>query len=105
MRRIALISLLASTSGFAADKLYFEGPEVVKLDWNTACPRAADFNGDGLTDIAIINQDRARLEFLLQRKEGIRPGAPERSSRSDRSRRSRWRTTSTMKPRATSQTS
>lgn len=84
MRRIALLSLLAATSAFAADKLYFEGPEVVKLDWNTACPRAADFNGDGLMDIAIINQDRARLEFLIQRKDGIRPGEPERSSRSDR---------------------
>ncbi|GEP43226.1 FG-GAP repeat domain-containing protein [Brevifollis gellanilyticus] len=83
MRSLAL-ALLTSTSAFAADKLYFEGPEVVKLDWNTSCPRAADFNGDGLTDIAIINQDRARLEFLIQRKDGIRPGEPERSSRSDR---------------------
>ncbi|MES2596567.1 MAG: VCBS repeat-containing protein [Verrucomicrobiota bacterium] len=84
MRRIVLLTLLASTSALAADKLYFEGPEVVKLDWNTACPRSADFNGDGLTDIVVINQDRARLDFLIQRKDGIRPGEPERSSRADR---------------------
>ncbi len=64
--------------------VYFDGPEVVKLDWNTSCPRAGDFNGDGLTDIAILNPDRARIEFLLQRKDGARPGGPERSSRADR---------------------
>lgn len=78
------LALLASTSALAADSLYFDGPEVVKLDWNTACPRSADFNGDGLTDIVVINQDRARIEFLLQRKDGICPGEPERSSRTDR---------------------
>lgn len=78
------LALLASTSALAADSLYFDGPEVVKLDWNTACPRSADFNGDGLTDIVVINQDRARIEFLLQRIDGVLPGAPERSSRTDR---------------------
>jgi hypothetical protein len=83
MRPLAL-AILATTTTLAADSLYFDGPEVVKLDWNTACPRSADFNNDGLTDIVIINQDRARLEFLLQRKDGIRPGEPERSSRTDR---------------------
>jgi hypothetical protein len=83
MRSLALV-LLATTSALAADSLYFDGPEVVKLDWNTACPRSADFNGDGLADIVVINQDRARLEFLLQRKDGLRPGEPERSSRTDR---------------------
>lgn len=83
MRPLAL-ALLTTASALAADRLYFEGPEVVKLDWNTSCPRSADFNGDGLTDIVLINQDRARIEFLIQRKDGIRPGEPERSSRSDR---------------------
>lgn len=80
--RLALA--LLTSSALAADSLYFDGPEVVKLDWNTVCPRSADFNGDGLTDIVLINQDRARLEFLLQRKDGVRPGEPERSSRTDR---------------------
>ena len=82
--RRALAALMLASPAFAADPLYFDGPEVVKLDWATGSPRAADFNGDGLTDVAIINSDRARIEILLQRKEGIRPGNPERTSREDR---------------------
>lgn len=75
----------ASTSVLAqTPALYFDGPEVVKLDWSTSCPRAGDFNGDGLTDLAIINSSRARIEFLLQRKDGLRPGEPEKTARTDR---------------------
>ena len=83
--RLAILPLLIATS-VLADKpaLYFDGPEIVKLDWNTSSPRAADFNGDGLTDLAIINAARARIEFLLQRKDGVQPGAAEKSARADR---------------------
>lgn len=83
--RLVLLPLLFATS-VLADKpaLYFDGPEIVKLDWNTSSPRAADFNGDGLTDLAIINTSRARIEFLLQRKDGVQTGAPEKSARTDR---------------------
>ncbi|MFZ2277539.1 MAG: VCBS repeat-containing protein [Prosthecobacter sp.] len=83
--RLAFLPLLFATS-VLADKpaLYFDGPEIVKLDWNTASPHAADFNGDGLTDLAIVNASRARIEFLLQRKDGVQPGAPEKSARADR---------------------
>lgn len=83
--RLALLPLLLATSVLAEKPaLYFDGPEIVKLDWNTASPRAADFNGDGLTDLAIINASRARIEFLLQRKDGVQPGTPEKSARADR---------------------
>ena len=78
--------LLAALSVQAADTpgIYFDGPEVIKLDWNTSSPRAGDFNGDGLQDLVLLNQDRARIEFLLQRKDGVKPGEPERTSRTDR---------------------
>jgi hypothetical protein len=78
--------LLAALSVQAAEPsgLYFDGPEVLKLDWNTSSPRAGDFNGDGLQDLVLLNQDRARIEFLLQRKDGPQPGQPERLSRADR---------------------
>ena len=83
--RLALLPLLFATSVFAEKPaLYFDGPEIVKLDWNTSSPRAGDFNDDGLTDLAIINSSRARIEFLLQRKDGVKPGDPEKSTRSDR---------------------
>jgi hypothetical protein len=83
--RLAFLPLILATS-VLADKpaLYFDGPEIVKLDWNTASPHAADFNGDGLTDLAIVNASRARIEFLLQRKNGVQTGAPEKSARTDR---------------------
>lgn len=81
----ALLFLAALTAHAAEPSgLFFDGPEVVKLDWNTSSPRAGDFNGDGLQDLVLINQDRARIEFLLQRKEGSKLGAPERTSRTDR---------------------
>ncbi len=79
------LPFLVAVSALAqSPALYFEGPEVVKLDWNTSSPRSGDFNGDGLTDLAIINASRARIEFLLQRKEGMRPGEPEKTARTDR---------------------
>lgn len=63
--------------------LRFSGPEVVKLDWNTRCPRTADFNGDNLPDLAVLNLDRSRIEFLLQRKDGPKAGSAGSSSRRD----------------------
>ncbi len=43
------------------------GPEVVKLDWNTRSLIAHDLDGDGRTDLALINNDRASIELLYQR--------------------------------------
>lgn len=82
--RPVLLSLLATAAIADPAALYLDGPEVVKLDWNTFSPRAGDFNGDGLTDLAIVNASRARIEFLLQRQDGVRPGDPEKSARTDR---------------------
>jgi hypothetical protein len=44
--RPLLLSLLASSALAEAPALYFDGPEVVKLDWNTTSPRSGDFDGD-----------------------------------------------------------
>ena len=48
------------------------GPEVLKLDWNTHGLTAADLDGDGRTDLAVIDNDRATIELLYQ----IKPGTP-----------------------------
>lgn len=62
----------------------FAAPEVLKLDWNTRCPRVADVNGDGRPDLVLLNLDRARVEFLIQGPDGPREGAPEKISNRDR---------------------
>jgi hypothetical protein len=49
------------------------GPEVTRLDWNTRGLIVADFDGDGRNDLAVINNDRARIEILFQRAPGEAP--------------------------------
>ena len=48
------------------------GPEITRLDWNIRALTAADLDGDGRTDLAVIDNDRATIELLYQ----IKPGAP-----------------------------
>ncbi len=47
----------------------FGPPAVTKLDWDTRSLRVADLNGDGLNDLILVNNDRGRIDFLLQRGE------------------------------------
>jgi hypothetical protein len=42
------------------------GPEVFKLDRNTRAIIAADLDGNGYPDLALINNDRAKIEILYQ---------------------------------------
>jgi hypothetical protein len=46
----------------------FVGPEVLKLDWATRSLNVADFNNDGLNDLAVVNNDLAQIELLYQRE-------------------------------------
>jgi hypothetical protein len=40
------------------------GPQVIKLDWDTRALCAADLDGDGLVELLAINNDRGRIELL-----------------------------------------
>jgi hypothetical protein len=66
--------MLASWSpwGAAGESLSFHlgRPDVTKLAWNSRSLQAGDLDGDGLTDLIVINNDRARLELLYQRVPG-----------------------------------
>ena len=44
----------------------FGPPEVVKLDWSTRSLTPTDLDGDGLKDIALINNDTGKIELLYQ---------------------------------------
>ena len=70
---IGPVSAGAATDPLAGDgTVSLSGPEVVKLDWNTRALTPVDVDGDGLTDLAVVNNDRAAIELLLQ----IKPGSP-----------------------------
>jgi hypothetical protein len=51
----------------------FEEIEIIKLDWGIDDLRVADFDGDGRTDIAVVNNRKARIELLVQ-KPALGPG-------------------------------
>ncbi len=74
---ILAAGLVAALPVLAAPPVALSGPEVAKLDWNTRSLSAADINGDGLTDLVVINNDAGKIELLLQRKDGEAP--PERT--------------------------
>ena len=62
----------------AADKPLVESialgaPEVIKLDWNTRALTPCDLSGNGLTDLAVLNNDRAQIDLLYQLKPGMPP--------------------------------
>jgi hypothetical protein len=42
--------------------------EVLKLQYGLLAPRVADINGDGLNDLVVVNNQKARIELLLQKK-------------------------------------
>ncbi len=56
----------------------FSGMEFYKLDWNTHNLRIADINGDGLNDVVVANNARARIECLIQQTDldAEEPSAP-----------------------------
>ena len=75
MRLPAVVLALATLPVFAAESPpapVLRGPEVVKLDWNTRALAAHDLDGDGRTDLALINNARASIELLYQ----LDPAAP-----------------------------
>jgi hypothetical protein len=62
----------------AADKplvqsIALGAPEVIKLDWNTRALTAVDLSGNGLTDLVVLNNDRAQIDLLYQLKPGMPP--------------------------------
>jgi hypothetical protein len=66
-----------------ASSLELEGPEVITTGWNSGSLAAADIDGDGRTDLALLNNDHARIDVLIQRPAGA-PAAERRPAGLDR---------------------
>lgn len=81
-----LLALLVLASGAfaAAPAVTLVGPDVLKIDWNIRALAAADLDGDGLTDLAVIDNDRATIELLYQLKPGASPEATRPGARANR---------------------
>ena len=86
-RRVAVATLLAAAGAWTAcaDEPVapvLNRPDVIKLDWNTRGLIAPDLDGDGRRDLALINNDRSRIELLYQRAPDAEPrGATRRVAR------------------------
>ena len=70
---LAFSSLLAvSPAAGVPAPIRLDGPEVARLAWDTRSMVAADFDRDGKLDVAVINNENAKLVLLYQRV----PGSP-----------------------------
>jgi len=66
--KLILLSVVMGPIGLSAvPAVSFGEPEVLKLDWSTRALSVTDLDGDGLNDLALINQDTAQIELLHQR--------------------------------------
>jgi hypothetical protein len=54
-------------TGELADYYGFDELEMFVFNWSLGDPVACDLDGDGLMDLAVIDNDRARIELLLQK--------------------------------------
>ena len=62
------------------------GPEVAKVSWDSGSATPGDFDSDGRLDLALINNDNAKLVILYQRN----PGAGKDSAKQRVISRDRW---------------
>ena len=65
---VAASCVLGSTAlADSTNRFGFAGPEVFPIDWGTTFLRNADFDGDGLIDLIVVNNARSRLTLLYNR--------------------------------------
>ncbi len=68
------VALSLAAACMAAGPIQFTGPEIARITWDTCSPAVADFDGDGKLDIAIINNENAKLLLFYQRAPGEAAG-------------------------------
>src|SRR5688572_22539029 len=69
--RFFFTSLIAGgTLAAEAPTVLLSGPEIARVAWDTCALGAADFDGDGKLDAALINNENAKIVLLYQRAPG-----------------------------------
>ncbi len=89
MRNLMLsLPFLAATmaAGESAPPVRLDGPEVAKVSWDSGSATPGDFDSDGRLDLALINNENAKLVILYQRN----PGAGKDSAKQRVVSRDRW---------------
>ncbi len=87
--RPILLTLSALTLTLAAQEaapVRLNGPEVAKIAWDCGSAVPADFDSDGRLDLALLNNENAKLVILYQRN----PGAGGDSAKQRVVSRNRW---------------
>lgn len=62
-----LLAALAAHGAAPASRFGFAGPEIFPVDFQIAHLHAADFDGDGLRDLLVVNNARSKITLLLNR--------------------------------------
>ncbi|HEX2747894.1 MAG TPA: VCBS repeat-containing protein [Verrucomicrobiales bacterium] len=70
----------------SARPVRLDGPEVAKVSWDSGSGTPGDFDGDGRLDLALINNENAKLVLLYQRA----PGAGKDAAKQRVVSRDRW---------------
>jgi hypothetical protein len=63
----------AGETGDSKDPYGFRGFEMYKFKWGLGPFASADADGDGLVDLLVVNNAKAKIEVLLRRKEPVPP--------------------------------
>ena len=82
----ALSVTLTAQEAPAIPPIRLDGPEVAKIAWDSGAAVPADFDNDGRLDLALINNENAKLVILYQRN----PGAGKDSAKQRVVSRNRW---------------
>lgn len=61
---VALGILFPAVGAEVSKRFGFSGPEVFPIDWGISFLRSADFDGDGLMDLMVVNNARSKLNLL-----------------------------------------
>jgi hypothetical protein len=68
------------TAVAVAQGVNLEGPEVTKVGWSSRSMVAHDLDGDGIKDLAVLDNERARILLLYRTNGTITPSRPRASN-------------------------